>query len=87
MSASGWAGEKAARSGRSISPHPWERTSKLGMIIEKDEGRSRRAVKGKRSNRRWAPSSAQSVHFSSWQKLLGHLATILNPYTCEPQHR
>ncbi len=27
--ASGWAGEKVARSGRSISPHPWEVTSEL----------------------------------------------------------
>ena len=27
--ASGWAGEKVARSGRSIRPYPWERTSEL----------------------------------------------------------
>jgi hypothetical protein len=31
--ASGWAGEKVARSGRSISPHPREITSELGRII------------------------------------------------------
>ena len=31
--ASGWAGEKVARRGRSIRPHPWERTSELGGII------------------------------------------------------
>jgi len=31
--ASGWAGEKAARSGRSITPHPWEVSSKPGGII------------------------------------------------------
>jgi hypothetical protein len=38
MSASGWAGEKAARSGRSISPHPKEITSELGRIITKSSG-------------------------------------------------
>jgi len=33
ISASGWAGETVARSGRSIRPHPWEITSKLGGNI------------------------------------------------------
>jgi len=31
--ASGWAGEKAARSGRSIRPHPLREMSELGGII------------------------------------------------------
>jgi len=41
--ANGWAGEKAARSGRSISPHPRRDNQRAGRIMYKDEGRPMRA--------------------------------------------
>jgi hypothetical protein len=49
------------------APIPEERTNELGWIILIEDGRSMRAVEGKRSNRRWALSSALKFKELLWR--------------------